>query len=51
LLAFAFAVYVAQGTLSHFWLRHFNYGPAEWLWRTLTYGTAPAMRRVAVAQA
>jgi len=45
LLAFAFAVYVAQGTLSHFWLRHFNYGPAEWLWRSLTYGTIPRMRR------
>ncbi len=26
------------------WLRHFQSGPAEWLWRTLTYGQAQPLR-------
>jgi uncharacterized protein len=26
------------------WLRSFRFGPTEWLWRTLTYGRAPASR-------
>ena len=30
--------------LSHWWLARFQYGPAEWLWRALTYLTWPAMR-------
>jgi uncharacterized protein len=27
------------------WLRSFRFGPAEWLWRTLTYGRAQPFRR------
>jgi uncharacterized protein len=38
-------VYVAQTTLSHYWLRHYQFGPIEWLWRTLTYGARQPMRR------
>jgi uncharacterized protein len=30
---------------STFWLRHFKLGPFEWVWRSLTYGTRPPMRR------
>jgi uncharacterized protein len=26
------------------WLRHFRFGPVEWLWRSLTYGRVQAMR-------
>jgi uncharacterized protein len=26
------------------WLRHFRFGPAEWLWRSLAYGRAQPMR-------
>jgi uncharacterized protein len=26
------------------WLRHFRYGPVEWLWRTATYGQRQPMR-------
>ena len=26
------------------WLRRFQYGPAEWLWRSLTYGRAKPLR-------
>jgi len=43
--------FAAQILFSHFWMKFFAFGPAEWLWRTLTYGSAPRMRRSAVAQA
>jgi uncharacterized protein len=26
------------------WMRHFRYGPVEWLWRTATYGQRQPMR-------
>ena len=46
LLAFVVAVYVAQMILSVAWLRVFRMGPAEWLWRTLTYlRPQPILRR------
>jgi uncharacterized protein len=33
-----------------FWMRHFRFGPLEWLWRTLSYGRAePILRRAASA--
>jgi uncharacterized protein len=34
-----------QVVLSTVWLRSFRFGPAEWLWRTLTYGKRQPMRR------
>lgn len=40
-----FAVWAAQLILSPIWLRHFRFGPVEWLWRALTYGHAPKFRR------
>jgi uncharacterized protein len=30
-------IWVLQLIWSPLWLRHFRYGPAEWLWRSLTY--------------
>ncbi len=30
--------------LSMWWIRRFRFGPAEWLWRTLTYGRLQPMR-------
>jgi uncharacterized protein len=38
----SFAVEVAWST---WWLTRFRFGPAEWLWRSLTYGRAQSMRR------
>lgn len=32
---------------SPLWLRHFRFGPAEWLWRSLTYWRRQPMRRPA----
>jgi uncharacterized protein len=40
-----FAIWAAQLVLSPLWLKHFRFGPVEWLWRALTYGRKPAMRR------
>lgn len=37
-------VFVGQVLLSRWWLTRFRYGPVEWVWRALTYGTVPAMR-------
>jgi uncharacterized protein len=31
------AVFALQIALAHVWLRYFEYGPVEWLWRMLTY--------------
>lgn len=30
-------VAVVQITFSHVWLKHYRYGPLEWVWRSLTY--------------
>ena len=32
------AVWIAQLVWSPLWLEHFSFGPAEWVWRKLTYG-------------
>jgi uncharacterized protein len=42
LLAAAIALF--QLLFSPLWLQRFQYGPAEWLWRWLTYGRAPPLR-------
>jgi len=38
------AGYGAQVAFSAFWLKRFAYGPLEWIWRALTYGTLPRLR-------
>lgn len=44
----ALAIFGLQLVLSPHWLRHFQFGPVEWLWRCLTYGRLVPMRRRAV---
>jgi uncharacterized protein len=44
-----FAVWALQIVISPIWLRHFYFGPVEWLWRALTYGKAPPFRRAVAA--
>ena len=39
-----FAIYAAQLVIAPFWLRHFQFGPLEWLWRSVTYGKRPPFR-------
>lgn len=41
----ALTLFAAQAAFSTIWLKHFRFGPAEWLWRSLTYGRAQPMRR------
>jgi uncharacterized protein len=36
--ALACALYAVQTEISVLWLRHYRFGPVEWLWRSLTYG-------------
>jgi uncharacterized protein len=31
-------IYCVQILMSRIWLKHFQFGPLEWLWRMLTYG-------------
>jgi uncharacterized protein len=40
----AVVVFALQAVLSHWWLRHFRFGPVEWFWRSLTYGGLQPMR-------
>ena len=45
-LAICIAFFALQTAFSHWWLARYRFGPMEWLWRTLTYGTRPPMRRI-----
>lgn len=40
----ALAVWAVQVPASVWWLKRFRFGPAEWLWRSLTYGRLQPMR-------
>ena len=40
-----FAIWAFQLVFSPLWLRHFRFGPVEWLWRYLTYLKRPPLRR------
>jgi uncharacterized protein len=37
-------LYAAQLVFSALWLTRYRFGPMEWLWRGLTYGSFPALR-------
>lgn len=43
------AVFIAQLVASDWWLRRFRFGPAEWLWRSLTYGQWQPLSRPAAS--
>jgi len=38
------AGYAIQMALASAWLRRYRFGPAEWLWRSLTYGRIQPFR-------
>lgn len=42
---FFLVVFSAQIAVSHWWLARFNFGPLEWIWRSLTYGRWLELRR------
>ncbi|GAB3927929.1 DUF418 domain-containing protein [Mucilaginibacter myungsuensis] len=39
------AIWIIQLIVSPIWLKYYQFGPLEWLWRTLTYRRAQPMRR------
>ena len=41
--------FLVQVPLSHWWLARYRFGPAEWVWRSLTYGRFQPMRLGEVA--
>jgi len=46
-----FSIYAAQLVIAPLWLRHFRFGPLEWLWRSLTYGKRQPFRCVGILAA
>jgi uncharacterized protein len=45
LLLIVLAIWIAQLAFSTWWLQHYRFGPAEWLWRSLTYLRLQPLRR------
>jgi uncharacterized protein len=45
LTLFGLVLFTLQIIISTFWLKKFNYGPVEWVWRSLTYGKPQVIRR------
>ena len=44
-------IWVVQLVVSPLWLERFQFGPLEWMWRSLTYWRLQPMRKVAAAKA
>lgn len=44
-LLLALGFFAVQLVFSHWWMARFRFGPAEWLWRSLTYLKRQPMRR------
>jgi len=40
-----FLIWIMQLIISPIWLRYYNFGPLEWLWRSLTYWKMQPMRK------
>jgi len=45
LMLFVIGMWIFQMLVSPLWLKHFRFGPAEWLWRSLTYKKRQPMKR------
>jgi uncharacterized protein len=41
----ALIIFCTQVAWSHWWMARFRFGPAEWLWRSLTYARIQPMKR------
>jgi uncharacterized protein len=49
-VALALIIFAAQMAFSRWWLARYRFGPAEWVWRSLTYGQRQPMRASAPAR-
>jgi uncharacterized protein len=45
LLYFVAGIWTFSFIFSHFWLKYYQYGPVEWLWRSLSYGRRLALKK------
>jgi uncharacterized protein len=45
-----FSIWIFQLIISPIWLTYFRFGPAEWLWRTLTYLKRQPMRKGTISR-
>jgi len=41
----AIVIYMVQIVIAVVWLKHYSFGPLEWLWRSLIYGEFLSMRK------
>ena len=47
-LAIVALVWAIQLTISPIWMKHYQFGPLEWLWRSLTYARREPFRRPSI---
>ncbi|WP_456272375.1 DUF418 domain-containing protein [Bacillus sp. AK031] len=40
-----FVIFAAQIIFSYFWLKKFQFGPLEWVWRSFTYGKIQSLKK------
>jgi uncharacterized protein len=45
LFALSVVIYALQVPLSRWWLSRHRFGPAEWIWRSMTYGKGQLLKR------
>jgi uncharacterized protein len=50
LLYVVFSIWLFQMIISPIWLKHFQFGPIEWLWRNLSYQKIHSFRKVRPGQ-
>jgi uncharacterized protein len=44
-IALTLVIWGSQVVVSGWWMKHFRFGPMEWVWRSLTYGVVQPIRR------
>jgi uncharacterized protein len=49
MVCFAITIYMLQVIYSRWWLRRYNYGPVEWIWRQLSYQRRLPLKRASNA--
>jgi uncharacterized protein len=44
-LVLAIVIFIAQIFISKYWFKRYQFGPVEWLWKSLTYGKFFGMKK------
>jgi len=45
-LILAIGIFIIQIFISKYWLKYYQFGPMEWIWKSLTYGKVFKMKRL-----